>query len=144
MVLSTFLKQAISKNFRSDGLDMALFDNETFFFLFFPEGFDQTRVFLRHLVRPEARPVTSKMSRTARSRQPPSWHPKWPPNPQILFGTKLSNPPQQPVFSRNIAQSGESLYPRVSTPKFQSKPQQKSTRQQPKPQKLNTLAPPPF
>ena len=31
VVFSTFLKQAISNFFRSKGLDMALFDNETHF-----------------------------------------------------------------------------------------------------------------
>ena len=33
-VFSTFLKQAISKFFRSNGLDIALFDNETHFYNF--------------------------------------------------------------------------------------------------------------
>ena len=51
--------------------------------LFFPNILIKKVFFFRHLVRPEARPMTSKMSRTARSRQPPSWPPKWPPNPQI-------------------------------------------------------------
>ena len=46
MVLSTFLKQSVSNFFRSNELDIALFDNETFFTIF-PDGFEQKRVFLK-------------------------------------------------------------------------------------------------
>ena len=47
MVLSTFLKHTISNFFRSNGLDIALFDNETHFFHYFPDDFEQKRVFLK-------------------------------------------------------------------------------------------------
>ena len=68
---STFLKQAISKFVRSNGLDMALFDNETHFFKLFSWSFlTQTCFSWRHPVRLETLPLTSKMSRTARTRAP--------------------------------------------------------------------------
>ena len=55
VVLSTFLKQAISKFFRSNGLDIAFFDNETHFFLF-PDGFLQKRVFMKTTYSPRGPP----------------------------------------------------------------------------------------
>ena len=44
MGFSIFLKQAIFKFFRSNGLDIALFDNETLFETFSPTIFCQKRV----------------------------------------------------------------------------------------------------
>ena len=44
-VLGTFQKEAISKFFCSNGLDMMLFDSETHFLLFFPMFFNKNVFF---------------------------------------------------------------------------------------------------
>ena len=74
---------------------MTLIDNETRFY-YFPEGFDQKRVSLKTTSSPRDPPGDSKMPRTAPD-PPTDMSPKWVSNPQIYFGTKISNPLQESV-----------------------------------------------
>ena len=54
------------------------------FFTIFQKVFNRNVFYWRHLVHSETLPVTSKMSRTARSRPHLIRHQKWPPDPQNL------------------------------------------------------------
>ena len=74
-VLGTFLKEAISKFFCSNGLDMMLFDSETHFLLFFPRILNKNVFFLRLPVRLKSSLLTFQNVKNS-LRRPPLMRPK--------------------------------------------------------------------
>ena len=71
MVFITFLKQAMSNFFRSNGLDITLLDNETHFSLF-SDDFLQQSSFLRLLDHLETLPGTIQNVKNSPRRPPPT------------------------------------------------------------------------
>ena len=66
------------------------------------DDFDQKRVFLKTTCSPTDPPNDLQNVNNSPGRTHIDMSPKWALNPQILFGTKISNPPEQPVVNNVV------------------------------------------